>query len=159
MAMIPQKTIEVKTVEGDTVRIRVYARGIVIERGTESVAFIAGVRVPDWLVEKAPEEIEPRELFRIKNPEVISRFIIKVGFRRLMAALKGRVVDKEDRQRLILFDDAGRTRTYLMGWRHGDPWQLEEVDAAIRSVESAHDWRRRRNEERRQRERKWRGFR
>lgn len=111
--MTPQKILEIKTLEGDTVRIRVYSRGILVERGGETGAFMAGVRVPDWLVEKSSTEIDPRELFRLKSPEVISRFVLKVGPRRVMSVLKGKIIDRDGSQCLILFEDEGRKRLYL----------------------------------------------
>ena len=156
--MKPQKTIEVKSIEGHIVRIRVYSRGIVIERGEEVRAFIAGVAVPDWLVEKDPEDIDPRELFCIKSPEVISRMIVVLGPRRVLSALGGKIVDRRHREVLIVFDAEGRRRAYLRrGW-HPEPWRLEEVDGSIMTVEAARAWQERRKMENPERGRKWRGL-
>lgn len=158
MPMTPQKIIKIKTVDGETVHIRVYARGIIVERGAETCAYMAGVRVPDWLVEKAPSEIDSRELFRLKSPELICRFIIKAGPRRVMSSLKGRVVDRDGSYRLIVFDDSGKKRTYLRrGW-HSDSWRLDEVDPSIRTVSQAFIWQRMKEEQKKQEERRWRGL-
>lgn len=138
--MTPQKVIDISTLDYGPVRIRVYPKGIIMERGGETIAFMGGVAVPDWLVEKLPEEIDPRELFRIKRPEVRSRFISKMGFRRLLEELDGRVADRCFGERLIVFMDAGRRRVYLMRSGQSPAWYLEQVDPALTSVKDAWSW-------------------
>ncbi len=154
--MTPQKILEIKTLEGDTVRIRVYSRGIVVERGGETNAFMAGVRVPDWLVEKSVSEIDPRELFRLKSPEVISRFVLRVGPRRVMSTLKGKIVDRDGSQCLILFEDEGRKRLYLKEKWAAEFWRLEEVGSSIPTVAAALAWRKLREARKEEVERLWR---
>lgn len=151
--MSPQRVIEISTQEYGSVRIRVYAQGIIFERCGETSAFMAGVTVPDWLVEKSPEEIDPHELFCIKSPEVRSRFISKMGFKRILTELQGRIVDRLCRDRLIVFMDAGRRRVYLMRSGHSSAWYLEQVDPALTSVSAAWSWfeRRRLEQERKER--------
>lgn len=158
MPLAPQKTIEIKTPDGRSARIRVYAMGIVIERGDDSRAFISGVEVPLWLITKAKEEIEPRELFRISKPAVRDRFVRKLGVRRVMIALKGRTLCKRFRDRLIAFDDEGRRRVYLHRRSWGDPWRLEYVDPAIKSFAELEEWEERRWRERRAQEKAWAGI-
>ncbi|OGR56902.1 MAG: hypothetical protein A2X36_05260 [Elusimicrobia bacterium GWA2_69_24] len=157
--MTPQKTIEIVTREGDKARIHIFARGIVLERGTETCAFLAGVRVPDWLVQKSAEEIDARELFRLKRPEVRSRFVNRLGVKRVMSSLGGKVIDRSAGCQLIAFDDEGRRRPYLRNGHSSDPWALEELDASIKTVEQALAWLERRREQEKRRERAWRGIR
>ena len=157
MPMTPQKTIEIKTPDGRDATIRVYATGIIIERGGDARAFISGVEVPAWLVVKAPEEIDPREFFRITNPAVRDRFIRKLGVRRVMATLKGRTICKRFHERLISFNDEGRMRVYLHSRAWMAPWNLEYVDPAIKSIEGAKEWLEQRLKERRLREKAWSG--
>ncbi|MBI5882618.1 MAG: hypothetical protein HZB91_05890 [Elusimicrobia bacterium] len=155
----PVKTIEISTQEGGHARIHIYGRGIVIERGEESRAYLAGVRVPDWLIQKQPEDIDPAEFFRLKSPEVRSRFLSVLGVKRVLKSLSGKVLERTSRHDLIVFTNAGRRRPYLRDKTADDEWQLEELDTAIKTIEEALAWMQRRLDNAKRQERKCRGIR
>lgn len=156
--MLPQKVIEIQRPEGGTVRIRIYPKGLVIERGTDTRAFILGVEVPEWLVEKSADEIDPRELFRIVSPRVRDRLVRKLGIRRVMSTLGGRVISRRGKERLIVFCDGGRRRVYFYTQSWSGQWWLEQVDPAIRTVSEAWEWKHRVEVEKNRQERAWRGL-
>ena len=106
--------------------------------------YLNGVEVPQWLAEKAEEEINPLEFTKIKNVEVRREFVRKVGIDRIVFKCGAKSLDKQDSYELLLVDLKGETGKwpYLKMLNPSiNTWHLECVDRTCQTVEHALNWR------------------
>jgi len=102
-----------------------------------------GVTVPEWMVLKKPEDIDPKELMKIDNAQIRTEFVRKVGIDRCFYKL-GKVIDKFGDYELGLLElGDGRKRPYLKMKNPSVPdlWHVEGVHPSCLTVSSALTWR------------------
>lgn len=100
-----------------------------------------GVIIPKWLFYK--KQLEPKDLFKIKNAQVRAEFVKKVGIDRIIYHL-GKVIDTVDNYQLVLLDlGDGRSRPFLKMENPSVPelWHVEGVHPVCQTVEDAIQYR------------------
>ena len=85
---------------------------IEMAEGTK-VWFVNGVKVPEWLVTTPSCDIDPKELFKIRNAQVRSEFVKKVGINRILTAFKAQIIESTGIYELLILQIGKRKRPYL----------------------------------------------
>jgi len=121
VAIFQHRHTEVNLIGDETKVLHKDGGPAVLYRDGFSVWALNGVRVPQWLAEEHPGQIDVSKLHEIDNAQVRAEFIRKVGVERIHAKLGGNVIDKDS------FTNEHGTYEYelvdLETRRGEDPWR------------------------------------
>ncbi len=109
-----------------------------------SIYALNGVRVPEWLVETPPTDLDARKFAELENAETRREFVRKVGIERIATELGAEVLDRRGDYELLAVDLGGRTGKWpYLKMRNPSigVWHLEAVVKECATVEQALNWR------------------
>ena len=109
-----------------------------------SIYALNGVRVPEWLVETPPTDLDARKFAELQNAEIRREFVRKVGIERIVTELGAEVLDRHGNYELLAVDLGGRTGKWpYLKMRNPSigVWHLEAVVKECATVEQALNWR------------------
>ena len=111
--------------------------------------FYKSMFLPQWLATKGMDNVESKDIFKVRNADIRREIILKVGIERLCYDLKAKVIEKIGDYELIELDlRDGRRRPFLKMHNPSVPelWHVEGVHPCIKTVQDALNYRRYGNE-------------
>lgn len=117
--------------------------GPACESDVESLYFLHGVFVPEWLVETRAENLPTDALATIDNAQVRAEYVRKIGVERLIAANGAKSLHRMGDYELLDFHWNGQPRHYLKMLNPSVPglWHVEGVPNECKTVQAALAWR------------------
>jgi len=107
--------------------------------------FMHDTAVPKWLATSTSSQLDPLDIVRLKNTQVRTEFIRKIGAERMLAKLGSKLLSKRNDYELHEVQIPGHWRTtrFLKMLNPSVPelWHVECVPANLATVEAALKWR------------------
>jgi hypothetical protein len=107
------------------------------------------VFLPKWLADKGMDNVESKDILKIRNVDIRREIILKLGIDRICYDLKAKLIDSMGDYELLELDlRDGRRRPFLKMQNPSIPelWHVEGVHPCIKTVQDALNYRRYGNE-------------
>lgn len=109
-----------------------------------SVWALNGVNVPQWLAESKADEIDPMDIYKLKNAQQRAEAIKKVGIERWVYKADAKTIDKQGDYELLSvkwFDGSRKKYLKMLNPSVPELWHIEGVGNEVNTVDEAHVFR------------------